>query len=162
MIISIVIPVYKSKSTISILISKLKNTLSTITNEYEIILVDDFCPQDSWSTILLECNSDSRIKGIRLTKNFGQHYAISAGVNCVNGNWIVIMDCDLQDNPDLIPELLNRAINNSSKIVFAKRIQRNDHLSKRLTSNIFHKSLSFLTNIQFDSAVANFGVFQLH
>jgi len=140
MYLSVVIPVYKSEKTISILVEKLRKEIVGITNDFEIILVDDCCPQQSWSKIKEECKLDNRVKGIKLSKNFGQHYAISAGLKYVTGDWIVVMDCDLQDDPKNVRKLYEHANLNCSKIVFARRIQRKDDFIKRKTSYFFLQS----------------------
>ena len=97
--ITVVSPVYKAKKIVPVLVNELHSILQKITLNYEIILVDDDCPLDSWSTILSECQKDNRVKGLKLSKNFGQHYAISAGLDYASGEWVVVMDCDLQDHP---------------------------------------------------------------
>jgi dolichol-phosphate mannosyltransferase len=157
--ISVVIPVYKSSNTIKILTDKLKEILGQITEDYEIVFVDDFCPQNSWLNIVSEANIDKRIKGLKLLKNSGQHHAISVGLCNAVGEWVVIMDCDLQDNPAEIINMLDYAKIKNSKIVFAKRFNRKDFFFKKITSKIFHKILSYLTDVNFDSSVANYGVF---
>ena len=77
-------------------------------HDYEIILVNDSSPDNSWNKILEVCSKDSKVKGINLSRNFGQHYAITAGLSESKGEWIVVMDCDLQDRPEEIPNLLTQ------------------------------------------------------
>ena len=94
--ISIVTPIYGCSCCLNELCSRLALTLSQITENYEIILVNDSSPDGSWEIIKQLAEADSRIKGINLSRNFGQHFAITAGLDYARGDWIVVMDCDLQ------------------------------------------------------------------
>lgn len=105
--ISIVIPVYKSQDCLEELAKKLTQVLDRLGKKYEIVLVNDCSPDNSWKKIKELCGSYSSIKGINLRKNFGQDSAIMAGLNHSSGRWIVIMDDDLQHDPDDIPNLLS-------------------------------------------------------
>ena len=102
---SIVSPVYRGETMVHELVTRIKKSLEEVTQEYEIILVNDSSPDNSWSEICKECANDKRIKGINLSRNFGQHYAITAGLRFARGEWIVVMDCDLQDRPEEIMNL---------------------------------------------------------
>ena len=106
---SIVSPVYRSENIVEELVKQIKKNVSTITDDFEIILVNDYSPDNSWQKITEECAKDKRVKGINLSRNFGQHYAITAGLNYTQGEWVVVMDCDLQDRPDEIPNLYRKA-----------------------------------------------------
>ncbi|MDR2685047.1 MAG: glycosyltransferase, partial [Prevotellaceae bacterium] len=107
--ISVVSPVYRAENIVHELVRQLHENLLTITEDYEIILVNDASPDESWVAIVKECEKDIRVKGINLSRNFGQHYAITAGLSYAKGDWIVVMDCDLQDRPDEIPNLYKKA-----------------------------------------------------
>ena len=107
--ISIVIPVYRAERIIDELCKRLKQHLSQISEHYEIILIDDCSPDNSWNKISEKANKDKRIKGYQLSRNFGQHHAITAGLDQCNGKWIVVMDCDLQDRPEEIVRLHKKA-----------------------------------------------------
>lgn len=157
-LISVVSPVYRAENIIEELVFQVKEKLLSITENFEIILVNDSSPDNSWTKITIECEKDIRIKGIDLSRNFGQHYAISAGLKYAKGEWIVVMDCDLQDRPDEIPRLYKKAIE-GWEIVQAKRTNRKDHFTKRLSSNLFHRVFSFLSGIDSDHSIANFGIY---
>jgi glycosyltransferase involved in cell wall biosynthesis len=157
-LISIISPIYRAENSIHILISRLIETLNIISDNFEIILVDDNSPDDSWSEIQKICRKDSRIKGIQLSRNFGQHYAITAGLENAKGEWIVVMDCDLQDRPEEIVNLYNEAIKGFD-IVLASREIRKDSFHKKIFSKLFYKALSYLTGQKIDNSVANFGIY---
>jgi len=158
-LISIVSPVYRAEKTIDELIREVVKSVSIITADFEIILIDDGSPDLSWERIGLHCRRDRRIKGIRLSRNFGQHNAITAGLSVAAGDWIVVMDCDLQDRPDEIPNLYHRA-QEGYDIVLARRVIRQDKFWKRWSSKLFFLAFGFLTNTQQDPAIANFGIYQ--
>jgi glycosyltransferase involved in cell wall biosynthesis len=141
------------------LVQRLKASIEPITSNYEIILVDDRGPDNSWSRITAQANLDSRVRGVRLSRNFGQHRAITAGLDYSSGEWVVVMDCDLQDRPEEIPILLARAQQTSSEIVFARRAERQDTFLKRAFSKTFYRILSYLTDTKQDPAIANFGIY---
>ncbi len=156
--ISVVTPVYKAENCIEKLVFEIKKNLSSITSDYEIILVNDASPDNSWEKIEQLCSKDKRIKGINLSKNVGQHAAISAGLKYALGEKIIIMDCDLQDDPDAIAELLKKS-REGYDIVMARRIQRKDNLWRQFLSWSFHQVLSLKLGIKTDPAIANYAVY---
>ena len=156
--ISVVIPVFKAQGIINELVVTLINTIEKITEDYEIILVEDGSPDKSWYEIFFESSTNNNIKGIKLSRNFGQHFAITAGLDHAKGKWVVVMDCDLQDRPEEILNLYNKA-NEGYDIVLAKRTNRKDGYRKKMSSKLFYKALSYLTGIEQDSSIANFGIY---
>ena len=157
--ISVVIPVFLSKSTLKRLYIRLCDSLDKITSNYEIILVNDASPDNIWDEIVSLGKTDYKVKGINLSRNFGQHYAITAGITHSTGEWIVIMDCDLQDQPEEIIKLYAYAVSNSYDIVFGKRILRKDSYIKKMLSKNFYKILGYFTNTIQDPSIGNFGIY---
>ena len=157
-LISVVSPVYMAENMIDELVLQLQQSLSAITDQYEIILVNDDSPDNSWQKIVVACAKDQRIKGICLSRNFGQHYAITAGLNYARGNWVVVMDCDLQDRPEEIPIMYSKA-QEGWDIVFARRSHRKDSFLKRFSSFLFYKTYNYLSGLNSDYRIANFGIF---
>jgi dolichol-phosphate mannosyltransferase len=157
-IISVISPVYGCKVCLYELYSRLKETLEKITLDFEIILVNDGSPDDVWETIIDLANKDPRVKGINFSRNFGQHYAITAGLDYCSGEWIVVMDCDLQDQPEEILKLYNETAK-GYQIVYAQRIKRNDKWLKRILSKLFYAVLGYLTETDQDPTIANFGIY---
>lgn len=129
-----------------------------MTTDFEIILVDDYSPDNSWNEIERLASMHPEIRGIKLSRNFGQHYAITAGLDAAVGDWIVVMDCDLQDRPEEIPNLLAKA-QEGFDVVLARRVNRQDGLLKRLSSKIFYRTLAWLTGSKQDESIANFGIY---
>ena len=100
--ISVVIPVYKAEQCLEELYRRLKVTLENISPDFEIVLVEDCGGDASWQIIEKLAAADPRVRGIQFSRNFGQHYGITAGLDYCNGDWVVVMDCDLQDQPEEI------------------------------------------------------------
>jgi dolichol-phosphate mannosyltransferase len=108
--ISVVIPVFKAENCLEELYLRLKSSLESITNDYEILMVEDCGRDGSWPIILELSSRDSRVKGIQFSRNFGQHYGVTAGLDYSIGDWVVVMDCDLQDRPEEIPNLYRTVV----------------------------------------------------
>ena len=155
--ISVVIPVYGCKAALPELHRRLTEALTKLTPNYEIILVDDYCPQNSWESIVEICQEDKKVKGIHFSRNFGQIRAITAGLDASSGDWIVVMDCDLQDRPEAIIELYNKAIEGFD-VVFAKRVERVDSFITKFLSRSFYKVYDYFTEGAFDSSICNFSI----
>jgi glycosyltransferase involved in cell wall biosynthesis len=156
--ISVVSPVYRAEPLLAELVSRLEATLGTMGVSYEIVLVDDRSPDNSWSVLKGLAEKSQAINIYRLSRNFGQHYAITAGLSLAKGKWVVVMDCDLQDRPEEIPALYAKALEGSDAVV-ARRAQRQDKWSKRMSSRLYYSTFSYLTDTVQDPAVANFGIY---
>lgn len=157
--ISVVSPVYGCGSSLAELVDEVESALREIGCTGEVILVDDASPDGAWSEIKRLAGARTEIIGLRLSRNFGQHAAISAGIARATGDWIVVLDCDLQDPPSAIPALYREALSKDLDVVFAQRMERQDSRSKRFSSWIFHRTLSWLTGVTHDGRSANFGIF---
>lgn len=147
-LISIVSPVYKAEGIVDELVKQLVAALDQIKTDYEIILVDDGSPDDGWMKIKENCIKHKRVKGIKLSRNFGQHYAVSAGLEASKGENVIVMDCDLQDNPADIQLLIDRA-NEGYDTVFTKRIERKHSTIKKVLSYSYRYLFKFLSNQDF-------------
>lgn len=155
---SVVIPEYKGEKMVNELIERLKLSIGQITDSYEIILVNDASPDNTWEEIQRVCNLDPRVKGLNLSRNFGQHYAITAGLHYTIGDWVIVMDCDLQDRPEEIPNLYKKALEGWD-IVYAKRVNKQFGFWKKMSSVAFHKVFDWMSGMKTDSAKGNFGIY---
>ena len=155
--ISVVVPIYGCRAALEELYRRLSESLSKITSDYEIILVNDACPQNSWEIIEELCKKDKKVKGVEMARNFGQMKAITAGLDVSKGDWVVVMDCDLQDRPEEIINLYNKA-QEGYDVVFARRAQRKDSPLKVFVSNVFYKIYSIATDGNYDPALCNFSI----
>lgn len=157
--ISIVSPIYRGEKMVEELVRRNVESVSTITDDYEIILVNDASPDNSWEEIVKQCSLNPKVKGLNLSRNFGQHYAITAGLYYAQGDWVVVMDCDLQDRPEEIPNLYKKA-QEGFDIVYARRALRKDGLLKKASSRWFHKVFNWMSGLKSDSTIANFGIYK--
>jgi polyisoprenyl-phosphate glycosyltransferase len=156
-LISVVIPVYNAENCLHELYSRLRDSLETISNNFEILLIEDCGGDRSWEIIMDLASKDSRVKGMQFSRNFGQHYGITAGLDHCDGDWVVVMDCDLQDRPEEIPRLYLKA-QEGYDVVLARRGHRKDPLLKRITSWIFYGVLNYLADLNYDPEVGNFRI----
>lgn len=155
--ISIVIPVYKAEGCLHELYSRLKSSLEKITPDFEILLIEDCGGDRSWDIIQELAAQDQRVKGIQFSRNFGQHYGITAGLDLCQGEWVIVMDCDLQDRPEEILRLHEKALQ-GYEVVLARRGKRKDSLFKRLSSRMYNFVFRYFTDINYDWEVGNFRI----
>lgn len=156
--ISIVSPVYRAENIVSKLVAEITATVSRMGLSYEIVLVDDRSPDNSWRVMQELTTQYKNLKCVRLSKNYGQHPAIIAGLAEAKGNWVVVMDCDLQDQPKEIVKLYSKA-QEGFEIVLASRHNRQDSFIKKASSKLFSILYSYFTETKFDNSVANFGIY---
>lgn len=158
-ILSVVVPVYGCKECIVELCRRIDRAVaSNITEDYEVVLVNDASPDQAWPTIQELALVDARIRGINLSRNFGQHCAITAGLDHSRGTWVVVMDCDLQDQPEEIPKLY-LAAQKGYDIVVGIREKRQDNWFKRTTSRLFYRVFDYFTGTRVENSIANFGIY---
>jgi len=153
--ISIVSPVYRAAPIIDKLVERTSAAISKITPDFEIVLVEDCGPDNSWDKIMENCQKYPHVKGLKLSRNFGQQHATQAGLDASTGEYIITIDCDLQDQPEEIIKLYNKALEGYD-IVIASRKERKDDFFKKFLSYSFYKVLGYLTETEQDSSVANF------
>ena len=107
-------------------------------SDFEIVLVDDGSPDDAWSMIRELTVRDSRVRALRLSRNFGQHSAITAGLAASRGRWVAVLDCDLQDPPEEIPRLYAKALEGYD-VVLSRREERVESLPRRLAASAYFR-----------------------
>jgi dolichol-phosphate mannosyltransferase len=152
---SIVSPVYRAEACIAELHRRLTAVLAPMTVEYEIILVDDGSPDRSGELLEGIAAGDPRVTAVILSRNFGQHAAILAGLAEACGERIVVMDCDLQDRPEDVPHLLAK-LDEGFDVVIARRLRRKTGMLKRLTSRIWFALLNRLSAIRIEPGSGSF------
>ncbi len=155
--ISVVAPIFREEQTLKELYRRLKESLSTITQDFEIVLVSDGGGDRSWDIIRELAAMDERVKGLMFTRNFGQHVAISAGLDACDGDWVVVMDGDLQDRPEVIPELFAKA-QEGYEVVFVQRIDRPESAAYQFAARMFYKLFKLLANTSYDPKHGNFSI----
>ncbi len=156
-LISVVVPVFRNEATLERLCRRLGTALEPLSPAFEIILVEDGGGDGSWEVIRRLAAADGRVRGLRFSRNFGQHYAISAGLAVCRGRWAVVMDADLQDRPEEIPPLYRKALQGFD-VVVARRTGRRDAPLRRVFSFLFAKAFSWLAHLPYDPRVGNFRI----
>jgi len=133
--VSIVIPVYRSARTLKALHERLCAAMDAITGRFEIILVEDCGPDDSWKVVEQIVARDSRVRGVRLTRNFGQHAATICGIARSGGRWVITMDDDLEQRPEDIAKLIEKA-RSGFDLVYGVYPSRSHSIWRNTTSGI--------------------------
>lgn len=155
--ISVVVPVYKGEDCIEELYRRLKEALAPISPNFELVLVEDCGGDYSWEMIKALAKRDPRVRGFQFSRNFGQHYGITAGMDHARGDWVVVMDCDLQDRPEEIPVLYQKA-QEGFDVVIALRGRRQDPLWKRATSRMYFWLFNYLAELDYNPEAGNFRI----
>jgi len=153
---SIVLPIFNEQDNIPLLYQRLTVVMNKITNNYEMIFVDD-CSSDNSFKLLQNLHvKDSRVKILKFTKNNGHQIAVTSGLEYATGKAIIIMDADLQDPPELIPQFIKKH-DEGYEIVYAQREKRDgDSIFKKLTAYLFYRIMKYLVNIDIPIDVGDF------
>lgn len=156
--VSVVVPVYGCVGCLEELTERVLAAVGGTGKTVELILVDDNSPDQAWSRICELSDLHMEVRGLKLSRNFGQHSAICAGTAHARGGVVIVMDCDLQDVPEEIPALLD-ALTHDVEIVLGQRVERQDTWFKRAGSRAFYRTLGWLTDTDYDPSTGNFGAY---
>lgn len=141
---SVVVPVYGCEGALRELHRRLRETASALVASFELVFVEDGGRDRSWELLLELAAADPHVRAIRLSRNFGQHAAITAGLAEARGARVVVMDCDLQEAPEDIGRLWEAA-QAGYDVVLSRRRQRRHPWARRLTARLYFAFLSFVT-----------------
>lgn len=151
---SVVIPVFNESGNVEALTRELTTALTGLAQRegwpaeaWEVIFVDDGSRDNTWALVESEHARDARIGGIRLSRGFGHHIAVSAGLDRARGQSVVVMDGDLQDPPDAIPSLYDQR-KAGFDLVYSTRVDRQDPLVKRINSRLFWGTMNRVSGLQ--------------
>lgn len=142
---SVVSPVYRAAKILPTLVERIDAALGPLTSSYEIILVDDGSPGRDWEVIQEICAVRAHVRGVKLTRNYGQQAALRAGLAFARGERVAVMDCDLQHNPKYLPDLFAKA-GEGFDVVLAENDARRHGALKNLQARLFHRLFNFLSN----------------
>ncbi len=155
---SVVIPIYNEQENLPVLYQRLTDTLSPLGISYEIIFVNDGSVDRSLNLIKEYAEKDSHIMYVDFSRNFGHQIAIYAGMEQSSGNHVVFMDGDLQDPPELLPELLNKA-KEGFEVVYAVRKNRQGvGIFKKIAYSVFYRILGAITEIEIPLDTGDFRI----
>ncbi len=155
--ISVVVPVYHGEKSVEPLCARLRDTLRKMDISYEIVLVDDRSPDQSWTQIEQLAEVNPEIHGFRLSRNYGQHVAITAGLANASGQWVVVMDCDMEDPPEDIPRLYEEAMKGFD-IVLARRRTRHHSFFRKLAASLYFRLINLLSSQRIDGEFGTFSI----
>ncbi|MEQ9040546.1 MAG: glycosyltransferase family 2 protein [Silicimonas sp.] len=155
--ITAVAPVLNEELNVKELVSRLATALSQITPDYAILIVDDGSTDGTWERLQSMASDNPRVGGVRFSRNFGQHAAITAGIEATDSDWVVVLDGDLQDRPEVIPDLYEKA-QEGYDCVFVERMDRPESKLYLLGQRIFYGTLRSLTRGNYDGAHGNFSI----
>ena len=156
--ISVVVPVYGSDNALRELHQRIVATVEKITPSFELILVNDASPDNAWQVIRELSARDKRVRGLNLSRNFGQYPAITAGLQASRGEWVVVMDCDLKAQPEEIEQMYAKAKEGYFAVI-GSRQTRHDSRLRSFVSQVFYATLSYLSGTYQDPTLANFGIY---
>ena len=155
--ISVIIPMYYEEEVVNECYNRMTDVLSKIENyDYEIICINDGSKDKTLQILEEIASKDSRLKVISFARNFGHQCAVTAGLKYVTGDCAVIIDADLQEPPELIPEML-KLWEEGNEVIYGKRKTRDgESVFKLLTAKMFYKTLNVLSNVEIPKDTGDF------
>ncbi len=158
MVISIVIPVYNEEAVIPELINRTVESLQNITKDFEIVLVDDGSTDSTLQLLKDYRENDERIKILQLSRNFGHQAAYTAGMGKAIGNFIGLMDGDLQDPPELFSEMYKILSDDKADVVYGRRTGKTKLKGRSVLSRWFHRGYKNISSLEGIENVGNFSM----
>lgn len=155
---SVIIPLYNDDQVINPLCDRLIPVMSQITNDFEVLFIDDGSKDQTWQTVVELKATIPQITAIKLARNFGQQNAIAAGLDNAIGDIVVIMDSDLQDKPEDIPLLLSAMEREGKDMAIAKWVTRKESFKKKFFSKLFHNFSARTTKLKYEPGLGIFRV----
>lgn len=156
--ISVVTPVYGCRNTLVELAKRVQEAFEKEDIDWELVLIDDRGPDQPWSVIKELASNNPCIRGVRLSRNHGQHLAIWAGLESARGEFVAVIDCDLQDDPAIIPELYRQMTLEDVEAVIVDRGTWSDSRLRRTGSKAFYAMIKWLSGVEIKN-VGNFGLY---
>jgi dolichol-phosphate mannosyltransferase len=154
--IDILVPCFNEQENLEELYSRLTKVLLEIKIKFNIIFIDDGSKDKTWDKIKLFSKNNELIKGIKLSKNFGHQYALKAGIDLANADYVLSLDADLQDPPELLKEMLNKIQSEKVNIIYAQRNKNNENFIKKFSSYVFYRFINKVSKINIQQQVSDF------
>ena len=154
--IGVVVPVYEGEPTLDQLHRRIVVALSALTEDWQLVLVDDGSRDRSWAMIEGYAAADPRVRAIKFIRNYGEHVAITAGLDHVDADHAVIMACDLQDDPAALPAILDAARTTGADLVLTRRMPRQDPFVKKTMARLFYALIQLFAQVRYDHRVGNY------
>ena len=154
---SVVVPVYGCRESLPALHERVAKAAGALVGSWELVLVDDCDRQNSWEVVEAIARRDPHVRAYRLSRNFGQHAAITAGLAMCTGRWVVVMDCDLQDPPERMAELWAKA-QEGYDVVLARRKEKQHSFFRRAAAKMYFTVINAITSRRFDGEFGSFSI----
>jgi polyisoprenyl-phosphate glycosyltransferase len=155
-LLSVVVPVFNEEQVLPQLHARLKEALADVDGGYEVVYVDDGSSDSSATLVEAWARAEDNVMLVQLSRNFGMEIAMSAGLDHVRGSYTVLMHADLQDPPELIPDMLRSAAEEQADVVFARRIGRDESRIKRLLATGFYAMMRSLARVPYQGQAGDF------
>jgi len=143
---SIVIPIYNEEASIETLFERLRRVIDGFDAPTEVVLIDDGSSDGSWALMRSLHERDARFKAVRFSRNFGHQVAVTAGLDQTTGEAVMVLDADLQDPPEVLPQLIQKW-REGSEVVYAIRTKRKENVFKRAAYAVFYRGLRSLSDL---------------
>jgi glycosyltransferase involved in cell wall biosynthesis len=156
-LVSLVIPAYNETDVLPQLFDRVRRALESVTPDHEVIMVDDGSEDGTWEILAEQCQADSRWKAVGLSRNFGHQRAVMAGLDVARGQAVVIMDADLQDPPEIIPQFVDKW-REGYDVVYGVRRKRKEGALKRAAYTLFYRVLCRLASVNIPRDSGDFGL----
>lgn len=153
---SIVVPVYNEREVLPICMQRLRQVLKPLQLHYELLFIDDGSDDGSAEWLLEQVVEQGRVRVVRLSRNFGKEAAMSAGLDLARGEAVLLFDADLQDPPELIPDMLEQWHKGADVVLMQRRSRGGDSALKRFTANLFYRIFQRLTAFEIPADVGDF------
>ena len=154
-LLSVVVPVFNEEEGLPELRNRLTGALQGIDGSYELVFVDDGSADGSADMLTGWTGDDEKVVLVQLSRNFGMEIAMSAGIDHARGDYVVLMHADLQDPPELIPEMLAAAANGAD-VVYARRIGRDESAAKRMLATAFYELMHRIARVPYQGQAGDF------
>lgn len=155
---SVIVPCLNEQDNLVEFKDRILAVINILSVQYKIYFIDDGSTDNTWKIIKDLSVNNEAILGIKLSKNFGHQNAICAGFQSANSDYVLIMDADLQDPPELLLDMYNKITKNNLNVVYAKRIKSNENFFKKFTSKIFYIIFNSLSNIKIPRDTSDFRI----
>lgn len=161
-VLSVVVPVYNEQQMIPLLLERLKSVLNPLNIVYEIVLVDDGSRDGSGELMQQFALRDKTLNVLQLSRNFGKEAALTAGLDYARGQAVIVMDADLQDPPELIPEMLNRWYEGYDVVTMKRRSREGESYIKKLSAHLYYRLLNKMSDVSIPTDVGDFRLISRH
>jgi len=157
-ILGIIVPCLNEEKNINNFYSRIIKIINQFNIKYKIYFIDDGSIDGTWQNINELNKIDKNVFGIKLSRNFGQAIAIKAGIDFINTDYLLIIDADLQDPPELIKDMYLKLTNENLDVVYAERIKNNESFFKKYSSILFYRFFNYVCNIKIPHNVSDFRI----